>query len=588
MSGIGESGVILCIAQLARTVSDICRDVSAPGNVNALAQLLAKRGGGGILDYASEGQTILLVCPEFAFSGADWHEIDALVRGFPQPLIVAAGFGISTCETLHALLRSNGVTPCWSETPPARMNFNFGAIWIHAGAVVADAESTRCFVFGKTFPEQVHEVELGVHAFASHACIELDDVVLWPFICADALRESEPESVVLNIVGDSHSRHKPNLSLGLLFQQVGQGDTRWVRAISNLTAKLAGGMSTVVIANAATRRVDSSVRNLSGVYASFGMAPHLAGACRLHGTHQDGQAAWRLRTSRPTAAVCKLYLSSYAATTHLHPVLSHQHWRIDAGAGLVEDQRCALALDLCAATDIVTDLAAGNGLFAHVKTLRSALESHQGGTAPALKATAESWLGGPVISLPTSRCLHESHNAKSVDALEICAQAVGGLMSPPRSRPGLALDFRVPDGFSTADFRPASGTLVDTPVWFWNDPHQSTTQLLSSLVRAIVGGALQPGAMLVFGRGADSDFLEGSLANSGVNRRPDQPTIATGQVGHPRLATDAARDRTRNIRLHSLGWAAGLWKDSASPAGSSDADAEFDRLLDDMGVSVEL
>lgn len=157
-------------------------DLSRPSAVSLAEELLRNNGR---LHQWFQDKPRLLAFPELAFGSCDFPALDELVRGHGAPLLMLAGFGFCSGENLRVLLASKGVSAAW---PGGGVNvegsYNGGWCWVHW-----PGRSAECHVFLKNFRDSNVERSLvespvdGTHILR----LDLDDLVLFPLICADLL-----------------------------------------------------------------------------------------------------------------------------------------------------------------------------------------------------------------------------------------------------------------------------------------------------------------------------------------------------------------------------------------------------------------
>ena len=186
---LDENGELpLCLAQPARvTYDDVVKDQSRQDSLLLAKAIFAIENDSPNLERWLGWKRGLLVFPEYAFGSADFEVLDDLVRNYPRPLIVLAGFGLASGVSLAALLKTCSHT--WEKglkfiDPQAR--YNAGWCWIHNGP-----SNTRCHIFLKNFLEQRIEPALPIPPTTGDHILQIvaRDLILYPLICADLLCE---------------------------------------------------------------------------------------------------------------------------------------------------------------------------------------------------------------------------------------------------------------------------------------------------------------------------------------------------------------------------------------------------------------
>ena len=133
------------------------------------------------------GESGLLIFPEYAFSSRDFDALNDLIALHPHPLIVIGGFGAVEGANLLQLL--NKCTATWNTgaagvDPQSR--YNAAWCWIHHGP-----GDSSCYIVLKNFFEQQVEIALinGLTCGDHILQIEAQDLLLFPIICSDLVCE---------------------------------------------------------------------------------------------------------------------------------------------------------------------------------------------------------------------------------------------------------------------------------------------------------------------------------------------------------------------------------------------------------------
>lgn len=323
-TGVTTRGVWVCLAQLqSRRPQEILADEPSPANVEAISRLLSVTVEGGkplvSQQQAHANQVPVVVCPEYAFGSSDWQLIDALIKAFPGPLILLAGFGQTKLAGLTAIrdVAGDGLRCGWrAEADADGRPMNFGSAW------VKKVDGNREVVlYGKNFPEAEHEDGAGVFKFGELTELIFDDLRIFPFICADALEmaaQGADLAVSQRIARQVNLGHKPALCIGSLLQPTGQATTRWTSAIARIMQELGQASAALLICNVATPGYDVRPggelwRNLSGVYVAkrHGCAGQRHAQESFAYFETDAVMAWPLRTTSPQFAFGTVSLPPY-------------------------------------------------------------------------------------------------------------------------------------------------------------------------------------------------------------------------------------------------------------------------------------
>jgi hypothetical protein len=183
----------LVIAQLDATdISSIGLGQHRPTAMHAIQALFDGIADADPLIESFASFPTLIQFPEFAFDISEWEEIDKRIRAQTNgPLILIAGFGPSTGESLRQWANATGPTQrqialAQGETLPKMKTYNGGWCWVHNPTL---EPSTRCYLFLKNYLEQREEPHLVTEVGKSILALEFDDLLLLPGICADFICE---------------------------------------------------------------------------------------------------------------------------------------------------------------------------------------------------------------------------------------------------------------------------------------------------------------------------------------------------------------------------------------------------------------
>ena len=338
------SGLHVCLAQTRPPPFHDCWHAHPrAGFVPLLRDLLeAPSDGRAPLQALVDGPApVLLALPELAMALADWSAVDALVRQFPDPLLLLAGFGYSSgAALLHWASQPAGATErtaVWSaQTAPwNKRSYNGGFCWIHRPGV-----QTRCVCFLKNFHQQRHESRAAPAPATGKEILrlDLDDLTLFPLICADMLCEQDdaPLQRIQRSLQHRPASRNHALVLGLLWDSH-PSHVLWRQALQQAASLgSAEGAPRVLIVNQASGALppsasDDQWRNLTGAYVH---SRHLrrADPClhTLRFLQRDTLSGVVLRTTDPGVVAGRLGWDLGAtrqmdlwSTPMFHPIRPH-------------------------------------------------------------------------------------------------------------------------------------------------------------------------------------------------------------------------------------------------------------------------
>lgn len=521
-TAVMSGGLWLSIAQLpSRTKSEIEANSPCSTNVAVLRELLEVADGNArplLMQHAQPDQLPILVCPEYAFGSSDWQEIDALVEGFPGPLVLIAGFGQCPFEGLQAIRLHAGhagtTLRCgWQEeAEPGGRAMNFGSVWVKK-----PDHSREAILFGKNFLEAQAEDLNGVFKFKQLTEIVFEDLRILPFICADALET--PQTGGAPTVGQRLARravngHKPVLCTGSLFQPGRQASEKWIIAINRLILQFGEAQVALVISNVASASYDvraggDTWRNLSGVYVSKRK--------QLKGQKQGQEStsyfdtetvmAWPLRSTVSQVVFGTLSLPPYATDSNaLHPWNAspiRARCKIGTGDGAKVQQyaRSDLQDEILLISEVT-----GQELHGTALKLNHVREHVQAGSQDSVGSLVAYILDGPLrpeikLRKASDICL------KSREALKQCLACIDALME------GSSLDALATNKFCWAIIPSQVGEIarfgaLPIPISFWWSAENSSSEMLADL-RTRASSRLGGPVLRVFGRGLDGDFDPG-------------------------------------------------------------------------------
>lgn len=279
----------ICLLQLPPSAAAVDGDHSRPLAIGTVRDLLV-----GGPDHAVPAlqrmipgaDPVLVIAPEYTFGSGDWTEIDTLVRAATRPIILLAGFGATTGQSVldwqaagagEATQRHLG----WREADGAISDIqrvNGGWCWLHT-----PGETTHCIAYLKNVLEQSIEAVNLPDLQEGRAIIHLafSDVDVFPLICADLLQPAAqdagaPQARILHALRTT-AADRPALVAGSLLQN--GYNINWVAAMNSLlNTVLAGRPGAVALCNIAVDEPKSDEahdkwRSLSGLYVPFNALP---------------------------------------------------------------------------------------------------------------------------------------------------------------------------------------------------------------------------------------------------------------------------------------------------------------------------
>lgn len=317
----------LCLVQTKPPASEvIIADGNRPLSVQTLSNLLAPSNGHPprLIQAVGSVRPVLVLLPEYALGSPDWQAVDALVRDYPGPILLVAGFGATPGAWLTQWAAGqhfpSPTTRFLVEEPVAGQPYNGGWCWVksQAGAL------PECVGFFKGFENQGAEaVQIGVGLGLTTLSLEFTDLVIFPAICADLICNlpDGPRARILNHLGEVNP-NKRRLVVGLLLQSttMGMPFPAWTGAITALAA----APNMVVLANhsndASFADEDRDAwRSISGAY-TFGGAG-LDNSIELLGTRGlslGAIAGMVVRRSEACVTIGQIRWPPYGATTGRH------------------------------------------------------------------------------------------------------------------------------------------------------------------------------------------------------------------------------------------------------------------------------
>lgn len=331
------------------------KDKSRPLSVKVVQDLLV----GGVehaqpilTELLPRTKMSLVLMPEFAFAHEDWDDLDAAVRGSPNPIILIAGFGATVGDTLCKWKEKPGETiRHWGwDDPISNIKLVNGAwCWVHQ-----PGRRTDCIVWMKNVAEQrVEAVQLQNMQFGREVLhLKFNDVSIFPVICADLLDSvntpgSTQEKISKAIINDQRP-NIPILITGSLWQS---GYNRnWEVAIGDILHHVVkerpAALALCNIAHDKPQLLESSDRwrSMSGVFVKFEDLPkcqqHLHAGRALETASVSGVV---IRDSKPCVVGGKLSWRPFS------PVAGQFLWHSDALCHINED-----GIDLLSSTSNTT------------------------------------------------------------------------------------------------------------------------------------------------------------------------------------------------------------------------------------------
>lgn len=565
-TGVATRGIWLCIAQLpSRTTEEILSDAECPRNVEILKETLATNAAelpSILRKHAQPDQLEVLVCPEYAFGTADWVQVDELIKTYPNPIVLIAGFGQSSLEHLQAIRESAAsrdvsLKSGWGEEPPGGGRaMNFGCVWVKKGD-----HSREAILYGKNFLEARVEDPQGVFKFNRLTEIVFNDLRVLPFICADILespRAGGQPTVAQRLARRVTTNHTPALCVGSLLQMDKQASETWVKAIDGLFYAFGDAKASLIIANVATQNYDVRAggiewRNLSGIYVSKrNQMRGQTGAQESTSYFESANLmAWPLRSRLPQLAFGTVSLPPYTVDSGVfHPWSASPRDRCTI---VLEDSprvrtyvRTGLQDELFLLSEITNCTVNGNALrFLHVSTH---LETQSNTFGDALVSHL---LDGPLLRTPKHWRASEI-SKKDQAALRTCLSCLDALMD------GSVRETSADKQFSWFQEISPVGEVVrlgsrQIPVAMWVSTHNSTAQMLTHLrdrANNYSGAVLR-----LFGRGTDGDIVTENWEAMCIDTTiASDPTVAASETeqSYPDLSTSGAASIGDSLKPRGL------------------------------------
>lgn len=508
-SHAASRGLAVFLAQLKpRSFADIATDSPNLDGVRVLSALLSVRQDGSSVarDQAQPGQTVVVLCPEYAFAASDLPTLYGLVAAYTGQLIVVSGFGASSRESVEDARRAIEDSGAnlhlgWDDLPPER-RVNFGAALIRESS-----GSTYCALYGKNYPEQGLEIPaLDITQFEKCIEIKLNDLRILPFICADLIEQQRPggdPTVSQRMIALTQSLPQlPTLCLGSLLQPSEQASEKWQVAISTLISSIEVSQCALALSNVATRAPDPRSggerwTNLTGVYVpKTHKRPKQLKAQPPFG-YFEGPAvmAWPVRSFRPHVTFATILLPPYESNTGLHPCKATKRWSCTDTGDLVD-------YPTSAAHDELFHCAHGISYYRGGAALDQVLLHLSTNAFPEPLKLIRQFSDGPfardadhsfVPSLDTRPNLQSCLAA--ADALLTVGAATNTMAARCswQERPELGqLRVRCENGWKS--------------VALWSSHEAQQFAMLTSLREKVVELGKVAGQLFVFGEGADGDF----------------------------------------------------------------------------------
>lgn len=495
-----SNGLWSCLVQIqSRTIEGIRDDSANPEALQLLRSLLLEENGQAskLAENAQPNQTSLVLFPEYAFGSSQWTEMDTLVRGFSRDLILIATFGASPMACIAQIEAAAGrvgtlIDKGWEIALNGRRPLNFGAVWVKNG------DRQTCVLFGKRYAQQgLEATDLQILEFPTSTAIEFEDIVLFPSICADLVKQQTQDgspSVISEIT--SLRNPKPAIYTASLLQPSGQASHAWSGAITNLAHSLGQRNAAILLCNVATPKPDNRPgadiwRNLTGIYLSRHFFESTYKACPSFSYHAAASVmGWSVRSWYPQIALGEFRLPPYGATTHLHPWLAHK--RLEASGNLDQYKRPSAEEDLllyCYASGIPkgNEYVLLERVLAHLNT---------GNTPHSVKLATEFMKGPFYKDVPLAAPLPQNN----VESIKQCLQGANALLASCATCQHPA----------TVDWQSHAGrrgqlTIDAKPVAIWASGELSRSQMLKSL-RDDTEISTPNDAVTIFGSGKDIGF----------------------------------------------------------------------------------
>lgn len=538
-----SKGFWTCLAQIeARAEADIGSNSANPKAMQLLRNLLVAEHGqpSKLARDAQPGQTSLVLFPEYSFGSSDWAEIDALVRGYSRNLIIVATFGASptTCiEEIEELAAGSG-TPIhkgWDIQLTGDRVLNFGAVWIK------NDDQQICVLFGKRYSQQsIEATKLRILEFPTSTAIELQDMLLFPSICADLVKQQGQDgspSIISEIARLQST--KPALYTASLLQPSGQSSHSWTSAIETLAHSLGQRNAAILLCNVATKRPDNRPgadvwRNLTGIYLSRHFFEDSFKACSSFTYHTAPSAiGWIARSWYPQIILGELRLPPYAPTTHQHPWITYR--RLETSDNLPAYKRPPAEEDLllyCYASGIVKEN--------KYVLLTQVLDHLNTGTTPHSVKLATEFMRGPFYK---KALLEDPLPQGSVESVKKCLQGANALLASSATcqQPATVI-------WQSQAERRGQLTINSKPIAIWASDELSRAQMLNDL-RDDTEISTPNDAVTIFGAGRDLGFDQVQWHE--YCRPPNESLIDDSPYAD--LSTTTVPPRTDYIKLEDLG-----------------------------------
>lgn len=491
-------GLWTCLIQIEARAG-IGNDSENPEAIQLLNDLLKDGNGQAskLAENAQADQTSLILFPEYTFGSSQWAAIDSLVRGFSRDLILIATFGAAPIACIAEIEAAAGLSETsihrgWNIALTGDRRLNFGAVWIKNG------DRQVCVLFGKRYAQQSLEATaLQILEFPTSTAIELDDVLLFPSICADLVKQQAQDgspSVIREIT--SVQSPKPALYTASLLQPSGQASHAWTGAITNLAHSLGQRNAVILLCNVATPKPDNRSgsdiwRNLTGIYLSRNFFENSYKASPSFAYHAAASVmGWSARSWYPQIILGELRLPPYGPTTHLHPWLAYS--RLEPTENLEKYKRSSVEEDLllyCYASGIPK----GNE---HL-LLERVLDHIKTGDMPHPVKLATEFMRGPFYkNAPLTAPLPQDN----VESIKQCLQGANALLaSCATCQPAATVEWQ-----SQAERR-GQLTINAKPIAIWMSGELNRSKMHKNL-RDDTEVSTPNDAVTIFGSGKDTDF----------------------------------------------------------------------------------
>lgn len=309
----------LCIAQLARSKSELAADCRTEGAAQAVAALLKCNAAGDApidRDCDNPALTRLLILPELSLSWDDWASVDAAVKAYRRSIIVIAGVGFTKAADIRR------VVTFLNDSVSDDRNVNFGCAWIQLAETGEHPAVSEVNYYCKNFPEQSGEAPLFDPVLGTeHVVFTFDDCAIAPVICADLLADTQPAK--RNAI-DKLRDHRLNTGVPLVVAASVLQDKPWHSIWSSRIDRVVDGNLILALANFShtnrpTSYADDANRNLSGAYAGTGLiASKSPQSVVCNGRDNNTSKGVVLRDSCPMFVAGVLRVSDFSATTGRH------------------------------------------------------------------------------------------------------------------------------------------------------------------------------------------------------------------------------------------------------------------------------